>query len=177
MTETQKLLQQRLLRRVDGVIQRCIKKRTKGHSERGIRVYEPWLADREAFVAYLMNLPDHDISELELDRINNDGHYEPGNLRFVTRKENQANRRRPGYKPLTDELLKAFRQTEDVLWTAEFVLKSKQRREELKISYTTFAESAGVDVSDVYRLENTGVLNVSRTVLVQLVAAYTKLGA
>ena len=31
--------------------------------------------------------------EMELDRINTNGHYEPGNIRFVTRSENQANRR------------------------------------------------------------------------------------
>ena len=30
---------------------------------------------------------------MELDRIDTNGHYEPGNIRFVTRAENQANRR------------------------------------------------------------------------------------
>jgi hypothetical protein len=29
----------------------------------------------------------------DLDRINNDGHYEPGNVRWVTRKENLRNKR------------------------------------------------------------------------------------
>jgi len=29
-----------------------------------------------------------------LDRRNNDGHYEPGNVRWVTRKESNRNRRR-----------------------------------------------------------------------------------
>ena len=31
--------------------------------------------------------------ELELDRINNDGHYAPGNLRYATSKEQKANQR------------------------------------------------------------------------------------
>ena len=31
--------------------------------------------------------------ELELDRIDNNGNYAPGNLRFVTSEENKANRR------------------------------------------------------------------------------------
>jgi hypothetical protein len=30
----------------------------------------------------------------ELDRIDNNSHYEPGNLRFVTRRQNVANQRR-----------------------------------------------------------------------------------
>ena len=31
--------------------------------------------------------------ENEMDRIDTNGHYEPGNIRFVTRQENQTNRR------------------------------------------------------------------------------------
>jgi cell envelope opacity-associated protein A len=30
---------------------------------------------------------------MEIDRINNNGNYSPGNIRFVTRRQNQANRR------------------------------------------------------------------------------------
>lgn len=36
------------------------------------------------------------IKGLEIDRINNDGHYEPGNIRFVTPKENSNNKNRAG---------------------------------------------------------------------------------
>jgi len=43
-------------------------------------------------VEYTIALPNASPM-LEIDRINNDGHYERGNLRFVTRAENVNNRR------------------------------------------------------------------------------------
>lgn len=46
----------------------------------------------EAGLWILANLPNVERS-LELDRIDTNGHYEPGNLRFVDRKTNVANRR------------------------------------------------------------------------------------
>lgn len=51
--------------------------------------------------------------ELEEDRINTNGNYEPGNLRFVTKQENQANRRntilsefQQEYWPYTESVVK-----------------------------------------------------------------------
>lgn len=44
--------------------------------------------------------------EMQIDRINNDGHYEPGNLRYLSGKQNQANKR----GPRSTQKLHAFRE-------------------------------------------------------------------
>lgn len=56
---------------------------------RGIRVCERW-QKFENFYADMGEKP----TDLQLDRINNDGNYEPGNCKWSTAKE-QANNRRP----------------------------------------------------------------------------------
>jgi len=57
---------------------------------RGIKLYPLWVDSFEDFYAHV---GDHPGKGFELDRVNNDGDYEPGNIRWVKRKFNLRNRR------------------------------------------------------------------------------------
>lgn len=56
---------------------------------RGIKVCERW----HDVTNFVNDLPPGYFKGAEMDRINNDGHYEPGNIRWATRSENCDNRR------------------------------------------------------------------------------------
>jgi hypothetical protein len=48
----------------------------------------------EEYVSYILqHFPMESYKELDVDRIDNDRHYEPGNIRLVPRKINLANKR------------------------------------------------------------------------------------
>ncbi len=83
------------------LVRRCLNPKGQGYKNyggRGITVYPPWVNDPKAFYAYVVTLPGWDDPTLTLDRIDNDGNYEPGNLRWATW-ETQANNRRPQKAP------------------------------------------------------------------------------
>lgn len=73
---------------------RCYNKQVnsyKNYGGRGIAVCDEWKDDFQAFYKWAMS---HGYKEgLQIDRINNDGNYEPNNCRWVTRKRNCNNRR------------------------------------------------------------------------------------
>jgi hypothetical protein len=74
------------------MIQRCTNPKQPNYryyGGRGITICERWLAF-DNFLADMGERPDG----LEIDRINNDGNYEPGNCRWATRSQQVRNRRR-----------------------------------------------------------------------------------
>lgn len=63
----------------------------KRYGGRGITVCEEWRNSFEAFYNWAVSNGYSD--ELTIDRINNDGNYEPSNCRWVTFKEQNQNKR------------------------------------------------------------------------------------
>jgi hypothetical protein len=91
-----------------GMMNRCFNPKQlayRNYGGRGITVCLAWryFGTFAAEIEQLIGLkPD---PKLTLDRVNNDGNYEPGNVRWATRKEQQANKRRaqPGHLPPSSE--------------------------------------------------------------------------
>ena len=76
--------------------QRCFNpnnKAYKNYGGRGISVCEEWIHSFQIFSDYVSQLPHYAEKGYSLDRINNDGNYEPGNVRWATRTEQNNNRR------------------------------------------------------------------------------------
>lgn len=68
----------------------------KNYGGRGIIMFPPWREDFSLFYDYVSALPNCRKEGYSIDRINNDGNYEPGNLRWTTRHiQNSNNRKKP----------------------------------------------------------------------------------
>jgi hypothetical protein len=67
----------------------------KNYGGRGISMYKEWINNAPAFIEYCSN--NGWAKGLQVDRIDNSGNYEPGNIRFVTAQVNCSNTRRNKY--------------------------------------------------------------------------------
>lgn len=78
-----------------GMKQRCFNPKAHEYSAyggRGITVCEEWKNSYKAFYDYVSKLPHFNEEGYSLDRINNNGNYEPGNVRWATREQQYENR-------------------------------------------------------------------------------------
>jgi hypothetical protein len=106
----------------------------KNYGGRGITVCDEW---RQSFSAFLAHVGPRPTPNHSLDRYpNNDGNYEPGNVRWATRSEQRANSRP--------------------------IIKARQERAERQRnrSFANFAKSAALTGRDLQRL-----LNLSETTI------------
>lgn len=73
------------------MLQRCNNFKCKNYGGRGITVCDEW---KTFELFYKWATSNGYTDDLQIDRINNDGNYEPSNCRWVTNKQNMRNYRR-----------------------------------------------------------------------------------
>jgi len=90
---------------------RCYNKNNKAYPDyggRGITVCDRWRDSYATFASDMGDRPDG----TSIDRIDNDGNYEPGNCKWSTRQEQQRNQRRAVYVTIENTVYRAIELSE-----------------------------------------------------------------
>jgi hypothetical protein len=77
-------------------VRRCHNPRTNNYQNyggRGITVCEAWREPKRGFERFLAHIGPKPTRHHSLDRIDNNGHYEPGNVRWADKQTQTSNRR------------------------------------------------------------------------------------
>ena len=102
------------------MLNRCYYKNSTNYDRyggRGITVCDRW---RKSLITFYADMGDKPFPKAELDRINNDGNYEPGNCRWLTHVENA---RKTSRIKLTMEIARKIRQDAKTMKNMEIAKK------------------------------------------------------
>lgn len=119
-----------------GIKRRCSNSRTKDYARyggRGITICDEWKNSFQAF--YDWAILNGWGKGLQVDRINNDGNYEPSNCRFVTNAENCAVGRKGVYRNNTSGVIGVSKLGSKYI--ASITIQGIRRRK----AFTTFIEA------------------------------------
>ena len=88
-------------------------KQYKNYGGRGITMYEEWIHNPVLFISYIKSLENYGKEGYTLDRIDNNGNYEPDNLRWSSHHIQCINQRirknsRTGYKGVSINISKGY---------------------------------------------------------------------
>ena len=135
-----------------GMKQRCYNENSKVYKYyggRGIKVCDRWLNSFENFYEDMENKP----KGMTIDRIDNDGNYEPGNCRWAT-KEQQSN------NTSSNRLLNFNGRTQTMfLWAKELGLKYSTLRSRLNLYGWSVEKALTIPIKDFHKLESTETVN------------------
>lgn len=79
-----------------GIKQRCLYQNAisyKNYGGRGITICASWLDKEYGFLNFFRDMGKKPSDKHSIDRVNNDGNYEPSNCRWATRAEQRINQR------------------------------------------------------------------------------------
>ena len=112
--------------------QRCYDEKCPRYPDwggRGVRMADEWRDSFPAFEAYMMSLPHALWPGYSIDRIDNDGDYAPGNVRWSTAADQRRNQRNSPWPfgVLAHDKDDAYRQS-DEQWEAEMERQYRERR-------------------------------------------------
>jgi hypothetical protein len=135
---------ERLGERYDAMMARCHNPSYKWYPAYGGRGIEVKFESPEHFIRWMLeHLPHPDYKSVQIDRINNDGNYEPGNLRFVTAKQNLRNKQQSKFAMYRGQRVNACD-----LW---HLLKTDYPWFELSADRTAKLVGLGVPVDEILR--------------------------
>lgn len=139
-----------------GILNRCNNEKSvpyKYYGARGIQVCDRW---KNSFYDFIADMGERPTPSHSVERINNDGHYEPGNCRWATKLEQVMNKR-PKAKLINDitKVSAVNLSDEDIAGLRKYMgIKIRERRKSLNIGQRQLGVMINIAHTTISKIEN-----------------------